>query len=42
MGRPMALNLIKGSHQLFLHSRSGVPLELAAAGGNVSSSIAVP
>jgi len=38
MGRPMALNLIKGSHQLFLHSRSGVPQELAAAGGNVCSS----
>jgi 2-hydroxy-3-oxopropionate reductase len=38
MGRPMALNLIKGSHQLFLHSRSGVPQELAAAGGNVCNS----
>ena len=25
MGKPMALNLIKGGHTLFLHSRSGVP-----------------
>jgi 2-hydroxy-3-oxopropionate reductase len=33
MGKPMALNLIKGGHQLFLHSRSGVPAELTAAGG---------
>jgi 2-hydroxy-3-oxopropionate reductase len=33
MGRPMALNLIKGGHQLHLHSRSGVPEELVAAGG---------
>ncbi len=33
MGKPMALNLIKGGHTLFLHSRSGVPQELNAAGG---------
>src|SRR5258705_4853506 len=33
MGKPMALNLIKGGHKLFLHSRSGVPQELTAAGG---------
>jgi 2-hydroxy-3-oxopropionate reductase len=33
MGKPMALNLIKGRHQLFLYSRSGVPQELVAAGG---------
>jgi 2-hydroxy-3-oxopropionate reductase len=33
MGRPMAANLIKGGHTLFLHSRSGVPQELVAAGG---------
>lgn len=33
MGRPMALNLIKGGHQLFLHSRSGVPADLTGAGG---------
>ena len=33
MGKPMAGNLIKGGHTLFLHSRSGVPQELTAAGG---------
>ncbi len=33
MGKPMAANLIKGGHELFLNSRSGVPLELTAAGG---------
>jgi 2-hydroxy-3-oxopropionate reductase len=33
MGRPMAHNLIKGGHSLFLHSRSGVPDDLTAAGG---------
>ena len=33
MGKPMAANLIKGGHALFLHSRSGVPQELTAAGG---------
>ena len=33
MGRPMALNLIKGGHTLFLHSRSGVPADLVEAGG---------
>ena len=33
MGKPMALNLIKGGHTLFLHSRSGVAPELTAAGG---------
>ena len=33
MGKPMAANLMKGGHTLFLHSRSGVPQELAAAGG---------
>ena len=33
MGRPMALNLIKGGHTLYLHSRSGVPEPLTAAGG---------
>src|SRR3970282_1017329 len=38
MGKPMAGNLIKGEHTLFLHSRSGVPQELAAAGGKACSS----
>ncbi len=33
MGKPMAANLIKGGHKLFLNSRSGVPPELTAAGG---------
>jgi 2-hydroxy-3-oxopropionate reductase len=33
MGKPMAANLIKGGHALHLHSRSGVPPELLAAGG---------
>ncbi|MCC6535771.1 MAG: 2-hydroxy-3-oxopropionate reductase [Burkholderiales bacterium] len=38
MGKPMALNLIKGGHTLFLHSRSGVPAELVAAGGKACDS----
>jgi 2-hydroxy-3-oxopropionate reductase len=33
MGKPMAGNLIKGGHSLFLHSRSGVPQELITSGG---------
>ena len=33
MGRPMALNLISAGHTLYLHSRSGVPEPLTAAGG---------
>ena len=28
MGKPMAANLIKGGHKLFLNSRSSVPAEL--------------
>ena len=32
MGKPMAANLAKGGHTLFVTSRSGVPPELAAAG----------
>jgi len=38
MGKPMAGNLIKGGHTLYLHSRSGVPQELAAAGGKACAS----
>jgi 2-hydroxy-3-oxopropionate reductase len=38
MGKPMAANLIKGGHQLFLHSRSGVPADLTAAGGKACAS----
>ena len=33
MGRPMAGHLIKGGHELFLHSRSGAPSDLVEAGG---------
>ena len=38
MGKPMAMNLIKGGHHLFLHSRSGVPQELTVAGGTACTS----
>jgi 2-hydroxy-3-oxopropionate reductase len=38
MGRPMAGQLIKGGHEVFLHSRSGVPGELLEAGGNACDS----
>jgi 2-hydroxy-3-oxopropionate reductase len=38
MGKPMAANLIKGGHTLYLQSRSGVPQELTAAGGNACAS----
>jgi 2-hydroxy-3-oxopropionate reductase len=33
MGKPMAANLIKGGHTLYLYSRSAVAPELTAAGG---------
>jgi 2-hydroxy-3-oxopropionate reductase len=33
MGKPMAANVIKGGHTLYLFSRSGVAPELTAAGG---------
>ncbi len=33
MGKPMAGHLIKGGHQVWLASRSGVPQELTSAGG---------
>jgi 2-hydroxy-3-oxopropionate reductase len=38
MGKPMAANLIKGGHTLYLHSRSGVPPELTGAGGKACAS----
>jgi len=38
MGKPMAANLIKGGHALFLYSRSGVPQEPTAAGGKSCAS----
>lgn len=33
MGKPMAENLIRAGHSLFLHSRSGVPHDLLELGG---------
>jgi 2-hydroxy-3-oxopropionate reductase len=38
MGKPMAGHLIKGGHTVFLHSRSGVPQDLTAAGGKACTS----
>jgi 2-hydroxy-3-oxopropionate reductase len=38
MGRPMAANLLRGGHVLHLHSRSGVPGDLTAAGGRACGS----
>ncbi len=36
MGRPMAANLMKGGHVVHLHSRHGVPAEVAAQPGAVA------
>ncbi|MCW5626374.1 MAG: 2-hydroxy-3-oxopropionate reductase [Burkholderiales bacterium] len=38
MGKPMAGHLIAAGHTLYLHSRSGVPAELTAAGGIAAAS----
>ena len=38
MGRPMAGHLLAAGHPVFLHSRSGVPEELVAAGGRACAS----
>jgi 2-hydroxy-3-oxopropionate reductase len=38
MGKPMAANLIKGGHTLFVTSRSGVPQELTSAGATACAS----
>ncbi|HNP51261.1 MAG TPA: 2-hydroxy-3-oxopropionate reductase [Nitrosomonas nitrosa] len=38
MGKPMASHLIRGGHQLFLHSRSGVPESLIEQGGRACAS----
>jgi 2-hydroxy-3-oxopropionate reductase len=38
MGKPMAANLIKGGHTLYLNSRSGVAKELTDAGGKACAS----
>ena len=32
MGKPMSLNLIRGGHELYVHSRHGAPQEVVAAG----------
>ncbi|MCB1915611.1 MAG: 2-hydroxy-3-oxopropionate reductase [Rhodocyclaceae bacterium] len=40
MGRPMAGHLIAAGHDVFLHSRSGVPGALLAAGGRDAGSAA--
>jgi 2-hydroxy-3-oxopropionate reductase len=38
MGKPMAGQLIKGGHEVYLHSRGGVPGELIEAGGDACDS----
>ena len=38
MGKPMALNLVKGGHELFAYSRHGVPPDVAAAGATACDS----
>jgi len=38
MGTPMALNLIKGGHMLFVNTRSQVPQDLLAAGATACAS----
>ena len=38
MGRPMALNLIKGGHELYLYDINPVPDELTGAGGKACDS----
>src|SRR5436190_2488051 len=38
MGRPMSLNLIRGGHELYVHSRHGAPQELVAAGATACES----
>jgi len=38
MGRPMALNLIKGGHELFVYDKYTMPQDVPAAGGAVCDS----
>jgi 2-hydroxy-3-oxopropionate reductase len=38
MGRPMSLNLIRGGHELYVHSRHGAPQEVLAAGATACDS----
>src|ERR1700687_5615772 len=38
MGKPMSVNLIRGGHELYVHSRHGAPQELLAAGATACDS----
>ena len=38
MGKPMSLNLIRGGHELYVHSRHGAPQEVLAAGATACDS----
>ena len=38
MGKPMALNLIRGGHELYVHSRHGAPQDVVAAGATACDS----
>jgi 2-hydroxy-3-oxopropionate reductase len=38
MGKPMSLNLIRGGHELYVHSRHGAPQELVASGATACDS----
>jgi 2-hydroxy-3-oxopropionate reductase len=40
MGRPMCLNLIKGGHELHVHSRRSAPADVIAAGASACASSA--
>ena len=38
MGKPMSLNLLRGGHELYVHSRHGAPQEVVAAGATACDS----
>jgi 2-hydroxy-3-oxopropionate reductase len=38
MGKPMSLNLIRGGHELYVHSRHGAPKDVVAAGATACDS----
>ncbi len=38
MGKPMSLNLLRGGHELYVHSRHGAPQDVVAAGATVCDS----
>lgn len=38
MGKPMSLNLIRGGHELYVHSRHGAPQDVIAAGATACDS----